>query len=232
MNTKRTNYRTTLTATELKFGAIVFAIDISDVTLVPYGPGVKKDSGKRLIERLSTLNKRVKGIVSRAFVRSGVLGDSGNPTIRSLHTRTSGTGCDGAVHRILRGRRGLSVHRVRIARVLTRSKGVAKMRACSNTVCHYGTIMLYANACLGTHYVCNRVDARANPGKLRDTGCLASDLGTLKVGVCQFGANAPTHVSGGAVSFDGVRRRGKSREIMPFSFAASPRDIRVSRTSY
>lgn len=232
MNTNRTNYRTSLTYTHLKLGAIVFAIDMSDVTLVPYGPGMNNDSGKRLIHRLSTLNKRVNGGVSGAFVRSGVLGRSGNPTIRSLHTRTSGRTCDARVEGALRGARGLAVHRNRIARLLMRSKRVANMGAFSKTACRTGTMILYAKACLGTHYVCNSIDGCAKPGNLRTTGCLASSLGGLKVRVFHFGAKAPTEVTKGAVSCSGVRRRFKSREIMPFSFSASPRSMRVRRGSY
>lgn len=232
INTNRTKYRTTLTNTHLNLGAIVFAMDMSDVTLVPYGPGMNNDSGNRLMERLSTLNNRVKGGVSGAFVRSGVLGYSGKPTIRSLHTRTSGRTCDGRVEGALRGAPGLAVGRKRMAGLLIRSKGVAKMGACSNTACGYGTIILYAKACLGTEYVCNSMDGCAKPGKLRTTGCLASSLGRLKVRVFHFGAKAPTHVTKGAVSCDGVRRRFKSREIMPFSFSAGPRSIRVRRGSY
>lgn len=233
INTKRTKYRTTLTYTELKLRAVIFAMDISDVTLVPYGPGVNKDSGKRLIERVSTLNNRVKGGVSGAFVRSGVLGGSGKPTIRSLHTRTSGTRCDVRVEGALRGASRLAVERNRISRVIaSRGGGVINTGAASKTLCRYGTVILYANACLETEYLANRVVARANPGKLLTTGRLARSLVSRKVRVHEFGAKAPTHMSGEDLSFSGVRRRFNSREMMPFSFAASPRDIRVSRISY
>lgn len=81
VNTKRTNYRTTTTSTGLNSGAYLVAVSVGGVKRVDYGPTVNNVTGKRVMHRVSTLNKRVKLVASGATVRFHVLGHSGKPTV-------------------------------------------------------------------------------------------------------------------------------------------------------
>lgn len=81
MNTNRTNYRTTTTTTGVNSGALLVAVSVGGVTRVDYGPTIKNVTGKRVIHRVSTLNKCVKVIASQATVRFHVLGRDGKPTV-------------------------------------------------------------------------------------------------------------------------------------------------------
>lgn len=81
VKTNRTKYRTTTTTTGLNSGAYLVAVSVGGVKRVDYGPTMKNVTGKRVIERVSTLKKCVKLIASGATVRFHVLGHSGKPTV-------------------------------------------------------------------------------------------------------------------------------------------------------
>lgn len=219
INTNRTKVRTTLTTTELNYGATVFAVGVSTIKGYPYGPSVKKATGKRLIHRVSTLNNRVKGATSRYFLRSEVLGEKGNPTIRSLETRVSEEGCSSIVGRGVRLRGGLSLHRTRVASVRG-ARNNCGLAAEVLTMFGYGAIVVTANACLNKEVFINRISCRDNPSKVFPTTFLNSDLGGLNLPLEEFGANAPTEILGDSVSFSRLRIRGNSRPPRPFSCRA------------
>ncbi len=224
INTKRTKIRTTLYYTELKIGAYLFSVDLSNITGVPYGPDVNNATGKRLIHRVSTLNNRVNGTTSGAFVRSEVLGQNGNPTICSLHTRVSHGGCGRIVGRAVRERRGLRLHRNRIADIRASRGGyIGNICAGAKTCFPYGDTVVYAKACLGSQVVVNSFSRRDKPSKIFPTARLSRGLQSVKIRLIHFGAKAPSHITGGSVSFSGLRMRCNSRSVAPFSFRAGKR---------
>ncbi len=223
VNTNRTNIRTTLTSTHLKVAATLFAVALSTVTGVPYGPSVNNATGNRLIHRVSTLNNRVTGTTSTAFLRSEILGLNGKPTIRDLHIRSSEIGCRACVGGTYRTRRGLRIGRTRVARVVFGRNGISKIMAGLNAGCSYGTIVVSAKACLGNIVRINRIDCRDNPSTALPTGNLDSYLVGGNVGLHHFGANAPTQIRQEDVSFSGLRIRGNSRGVLPVDCRAGNR---------
>lgn len=234
IKTNRTKSRTTLTTTHVNGGALLLAVDLRVITFVPYGPSIKKPTGKVMIHRVSTLNNRVNRGVSGACIRVQVLGAKGNPTIHTLQTRTSGRTCRQTVGRAVRRAPGLALQRTAISRLIIRSNIYGKIVAGAKTHCFTGTIMLTAKATTHNGVVVNRLVCRSNPGGARSTAGLSRGLRRLNFSLRQFGAKAPPHVGNGAVSCSIARRRPNSRGPRRFDFSApSDRCVTIaSRVSY
>lgn len=218
INTKRTKYRTTLTTTHVKYHALLAAVSLSGITVVPYGPTVNKPNGDRLMGRVSTLKKRVNVTTSTATIRVHVLGHKGKPTMCTLHTRSSGNTCRHCVGGIIRGASGLSLGRIRIVSVVIRSKGYINVGARLSRRCQTGTIVLYANACLSDVVVVNSAVCSNNPGNVHPSIKLSTGLGGRKLRVLHFGAKAPSHMSEQDLRVSGVRLRRNSPRGRTFSF--------------
>lgn len=220
-----------LAAARLGMKTVVFTVSVDSIAMMPCNPNIGGSSKGHLVREIDALGGEMGKNIDKTFIQTKMLNMSKGPAVHSLRAQADKKNYSQEMRRVLENTKNLVIKQGEVAEVLVEDGKVSGVKTTSDAIYPCKTVIMCTGTYLQARCVYGDVSQYTGPNGLSAANHLTKSLIDLGIEVRRFKTGTPARVDKRTIDFSKMEEQKGDKDIVPFSFTNSSRDLEREQVS-
>ncbi len=220
-----------LACARLSLNTLIVTISTDSIALMPCNPNIGGTSKGHLVREIDALGGEMGKIIDKTFIQSKMLNGSKGPAVHSLRAQADKEDYSRSMRKVLENTPNLTLKQAEVVEILTEDNKVSGIKTFSGGIYPCKAVILCTGTYLKARCVYGEVSNYTGPNGLQAANHLTESLKSLGIEMYRFKTGTPARIDKRSIDFSKMEEQFGDEEIVPFSFATNPEDIKKEQVS-